>query len=79
MTEEEWCMVDPDAGGNPNWGFCSANLDFDKVRLKVKELMADEIPEMRKINAEEGALLPLGIELIQTFEKIKKKQSDCVI
>lgn len=79
MTEEEWCKVDSDQGGDPDWGFCVPNLDYDKVRMKVKELMEEEIPEMRKIKEEEQKLIPLGVELIQTFEKIKKKQAECII
>jgi hypothetical protein len=31
-TEAEWCEVDPEEGGSPNWGFCEENLDYDKVR-----------------------------------------------
>lgn len=79
MSEEEWCKVDSDQGGDPDWGFCVPNLDYDKVRVKVKDLMEEEIPEMRKIIEEEGKLIPIGVDLIQTFEKIKKKQAECVI
>jgi len=52
MTEEEWCKVDPAAGGSPDWGYCEPKLDFDKIRMKTKELMEEEIPEMRKLRTE---------------------------
>jgi len=52
-TQQEWCYVDSSEGGNPNWGFCEATLDYDKVRMKVRDLMADEIPQIKKIRDEE--------------------------
>jgi len=33
-TKQEWCYIDPREGGTPNWGYCVAVLDFDKVRKK---------------------------------------------
>lgn len=77
-TEAEWCEVDPSEGGSPNWGFCEPILDYDKVREKVRDLMGDEIPEIRKIKDEEAKLIPVGLKLLETYEKTKAKQSDCV-
>jgi len=34
-TGEEWCYVDANAGGNPNWGYCKPILDYDRVRKKT--------------------------------------------
>lgn len=31
LDGKEWCYVDPNAGGSPNWGVCKPNLDYDKV------------------------------------------------
>ena len=31
-TGDEWCYVDANAGGNPNWGYCKPILDYDGVR-----------------------------------------------
>jgi len=73
MTEEEWCEVDPAEGGTPNWGFCEPNLDYDKVRMKVKALMEEEIPEIRKIKDEEEKLIPVGLKILETYEKTFKK------
>ena len=35
-TGEEWCYVDANAGGNPNWGYCKPILDYDRVRKKTQ-------------------------------------------
>jgi len=72
-TEAEWCEVDPKEGGTPNWGFCEEILDYDKVREKVRNLMADEIPEIRKIKDEESKLIPVGLKLLGTFENTQEK------
>jgi hypothetical protein len=32
MTGDEWCYVDKEEGGTPNWGMCEKILDYDKVR-----------------------------------------------
>jgi hypothetical protein len=72
-TGEEWCEVDPSEEGNPNWGFCEPILDYDKVREKVRDLMGEEIPEIRKIKDEEEKLIPVGMQLLATYEKIKAK------
>ena len=36
-TGEEWCYVDANAGGSPNWGYCKPILDYDSVRKKTQQ------------------------------------------
>jgi len=66
-------MVDEDEEGETEWGFCVPILDYDKVREKVHDLMSEEIPEIRKIKEEEEKLIPVGLGLLETYEKTKAK------
>ena len=43
-TRKEWCYVDPNEGGVPNWDYCAPVLDFDTVREKANELALQFTP-----------------------------------
>lgn len=52
QTEQEWCMIDPAEKPETPWDWCEPILDYNKVREKVRDLLAEEIPELRKIRDE---------------------------
>lgn len=47
-SKQEWCYVDPNEGGSPNWDYCAPILDYDSVREKTKEMYDQFIPMIRK-------------------------------
>jgi hypothetical protein len=52
MEESEWCMIDEKDAEAESWGYCDKYMNYDKIREKVKSLIDEEIPEMRKISDE---------------------------
>lgn len=48
ITGDEWCYVDPAAGGSPNWAYCKPVLDYDKVRIRTREFLSEIIVEIRR-------------------------------
>ncbi len=49
-TGDEWCYVDANAGGSPNWGYCKPVLDYDAVRRKVQNQYIKMTVEARKVD-----------------------------
>ncbi len=53
-TGNEWCYVDADQGlgqNNQNWGFCKEILDYDKVRMKCKDILYELIIKTRQTSS----------------------------
>jgi len=45
-------MIDPAEKPETPWDWCTPILDYNKVREKVRDLLGEEIPELRKIRDE---------------------------
>ena len=47
---KEWCYVAKDAvNGGTKWGHCKGVLDYDKVRIRARELMEEHVRFLRKV------------------------------
>jgi hypothetical protein len=55
------------------WDYCTETMDYNKVRKRVRELMYEELIEIRKIRDQEEKLVPVGLKIIATYEKIYNK------
>ena len=40
--------------------------------------MGDELAELKKMKDEEEKLIPIGLKIIGAYEKLYKKQKDCI-
>lgn len=51
-TGDEWCEVDPTEKSPVKWDYCTANMDMNKVRRRVSDLLNDEANAMKKVRNE---------------------------
>lgn len=71
---EEWCYVDANAGGSPNWGYCKPILDYDAVRKKTQGQYTKMTVEARKVDhLVEEQIMPTS-KLNQMVSYVKEKQ-----
>ena len=75
LSGKEWCYVDPNAGGAPNWGYCRPTLDYDKVRMKARDSMMEMIVEVRKVTDLVSAQITPASQTIQLLTSLKAKQN----
>ena len=76
ITGKEWCYVDPNAGGAPNWGYCRPVLDYDKVRMKARDLMLELIVEVRKVTDLVTAQITPASKTLSILNNLKNKQNE---
>ena len=73
-TGDEWCYVDANAGGSPNWGYCKPILDYDSVRRKTQQQYVKMTVEARKVDhLVEEQITPTS-KLNQMVQYVKNKQ-----
>lgn len=75
LTSKEWCYVDPNAGGSPNWGYCRPVLDYDKVRMKARDLMLELIVEVRKVTDLVSAQINPVAQTLELLTSLETKQN----
>ena len=49
IPEKEWCMIVPTDKTNDIWQFCKPDMDYDKIRFEVQNIIKGLTEESRKI------------------------------
>jgi hypothetical protein len=75
LSGKEWCYADPNAGGNPNWAYCKPILDYDRVRMRARDLMLELIVEIRRVAALVFEQIAPCARTISLLELLVQKQS----
>lgn len=73
---KEWCYLEKTADTATTWDYCKPNLDYDKLRFKIQEILEDitkvarrQIEAMRKVT-------PKAENNINAFRNTVKDQAD---
>lgn len=76
IPTKEWCYLEKSPNTTKTWDYCREDMNYDKIRKKIQEIIKSLTEQTRKIKTECELVTPEETSLIGVYNSIVEVQSD---
>ena len=73
---KEWCLIYPSPETTDVWDYCKPDMNYDKIRRKVQEIIKNYTEETRQVTKKTDDTTPKESNLISWYSTVLKGQAD---